>query len=111
MLSAFAGDEAVTLQAASGAAFATGAARNPNIDTLRDDYAVCLRRFVKRYNDGTREAGLVAEMTTESCTSALNDIRWLLLASGAAEMETAAYAARLKIRARGKLAEMVEYGF
>ena len=84
---------------------------SPDINELRTDYAACLRKSVKRYNDGLREAVLVAEMTTHACTPALYEIRWKLLAAGTPESEATAYAAKLQVRARNKLAEMVENGF
>ncbi len=116
MLNAFAGEsEPVTGQIAdagmlNAAAISTPGA-SPDINELRTDYAACLRKSVKRYNDGLREAVLVAEMTTHACTPALYEIRWKLLAAGTPESEATAYAAKLQVRARNKLAEMVENGF
>lgn len=87
------------------------ATRKIDIAVLRDNYAACLKQHVKRYNDGMREAALVAEMTTHACAEQLHEIRWTLLSAGVREGDVTAYAARLQVRAREKLAEMVEYGF
>jgi len=116
MLGALAGeDKAGTGQLADAgmlnAAVTTQGAASPDITELRSDYAACLRKSVKRYNDGLRESDLVAEMTTHACTPTLYEIRWKLLAAGTPESEATAYAAKLQVRARNKLAEMVENGF
>jgi len=108
VLDAFAGEQE---QVADAGLIPTAANASANIDLLRSDYAACLRKSVKRYNDGLHEAELVAEMATHACTPALYEIRWTLLAAGTPEGEATAYAAKLQVRARNKLAEMVENGF
>ncbi|MEQ8667467.1 MAG: hypothetical protein RIC16_17235 [Rhodospirillales bacterium] len=117
MMEAFAGESAAATTSRYTAALETGASASAvtrkkiDISALRSDYANCLNLHVKRYNDGTREAALVAEMTTHACAEQLHEIRWSLLSAGATEKDVTAYAARLQVRAREKLAEMVEYGF
>lgn len=117
MMEAFAGENAAATGTRHTAALESGTqtqatvSRKIDIAELRTSYANCLRQYVKRYNDGTREAALVAEMTTHACAEQLHEIRWSLLSAGATEKDVTAYAARLQVRAREKLAEMVEYGF
>lgn len=105
--------ERTNASAAQTAAIQTSTRTGEKIDVavLRDSYAKCLKQYVKRYNDGLREAEMVAEMTTHACAEELHQIRWSLLSAGAAESDVTAYAARLQVRAREKLAEMVEFGF
>jgi len=112
MMEAFAGEQ-TSSAASQTAAIQANSVVGEKIDVaaLRNSYAECLRTHVKRYNDGLREAALVAEMTTHACAEELHQIRWSLLSAGAAEGEVTAYAAKLQVRAREKLAEMVEYGF
>ena len=117
MMEAFAGESTAvpdtrhTAALDTAAPTRTAAARKIDIGDLRTSYAHCLNNHVKRYNDGTREASLVAEMTTHACAEQLHEIRWSLLSAGATEKDVTAYAARLQVRAREKLADMVEHGF
>lgn len=112
MMEAFAGENrAFTTSQTAAVQSAPAVPSKSDIAALRDRYAECLRTHVKRYNDGLREATLVAEMTTHACAEQLHEIRWSLLSAGAAEGDVTAYAAKLQVRAREKLAEMVEYGF
>ena len=112
MMQAFAGENASSSVPQTVAVQATtGAVKKIDVAALRNSYAACLKTYVKRYNDGLREAQLVAEMTTHACAEELHQIRWSLLSAGASEGDVSAYAARLQARAREKLADMVQYGF